>query len=139
VVKSLYPAFRDYGYQAIPPSQGADPASLTDREKAFVRAIWDLYKGYSATALRKMTHKEAPWLDARGSLPPDAISDAEITPESMRAFFLPRVIKRLQQQGPRIDPTAWASSAEAIATGRARTTKDIRDELRRRRAGPNPG
>src|SRR5438034_3936214 len=68
VVKEVYPLFRDYTYHSIPPKEGDDSPSLPAKVKTFVRTIWEEYKQYSASALRQMTHNEAPWRDARGNL-----------------------------------------------------------------------
>lgn len=139
VVRELYALFAEYGFAAIPPSVGADPPALTAREKEFVRAVWDEYKQYSATALRMMTHQEAPWREARGGLRPDVRCDHEITHPSMRAFFSPKYEERLRQMDPRIDKSMWEKSRKAIESGQVQETRDIRHELHRRRAGSDPG
>ncbi len=139
VVKDLYPRFAHYGYQAITPREGADPDTFSARQKAFIQTVWDQYRNYSATALSHMTHRESPWVDARGGLPADATSDAEITPEAMRLFFRARLVERLKRHDPRIDPVAWGASGEAIVAGRTRTVEEIRLDLHRRRAGPDRG
>lgn len=133
VVRSLYPQFKPYSKGVIPPAEGCEPAGLSPRDRAFVRSVWDQYKGYSATALSRMTHREAPWVAARGGLPPDAPSDAEITPESLRAFFLPRYAERLKAADSRIDPVKWRAAADDVAAGRVRTVEEVRRDLRDRR------
>lgn len=95
VVREVYPAFADHRCAVIPPSAGADDGALTASEKEFVRTIWDRYKKYSASALREMTHEEAPWLNARGGLRPHEKSSQEITHEALRQYFAPRVAAQL--------------------------------------------
>ncbi len=86
VVRVVYPAFADCGFEAIDPKRGG-PGDLTEEERAFVRDVWEAYKGYSATALREMTHGEAPWKDARGDLGPADKSRCEIPRSAMKHFF----------------------------------------------------
>ena len=134
VVRDIYQIFRECSL-AIPPSEGRDSESMSEKEKEFVRSVWDRYKNYSATALRNMTHEQSPWAAARGNLPANDRSDAEITPDSMRKYFFPRFIKLLKRTDSRIDPVKWQASADAITAGRMRTTKEILCDLRHRRTG----
>ena len=139
VVDSLYPVFKAFRL-AVPPTEGADPTSLSEKDKTFVRSIWERYKRYSGLALRSMTHRETPWVEARSRCSPDdPYSSAEITPEAMRAFFFPRFVELLKRQDSRINPEKWQASADAIAAGQVRTAKDIRRELHNRRTGLNQG
>jgi len=138
VVRSVYPVFKEYRL-AIPPTQGSEPAELSARDRDFIRSIWERYAEFSATALRNMTHRESPWLEARAGSTRDESRNAEITQETMRAFFFPQLIDTLKQQDPRIDSEKWQASANAIAAGQVQTAKDIRCELHRRRAGTDPG
>ena len=137
VVRSLYPTFKEFPC-AIPPTQGSDPDSLTQRGKDFIRSIWDIYKGYSATALRDMINHERPWIAARGSLPPEPANNAEITTSAMREFFFPRYVELLKRKDSRIDVTTWHASAADVAAGRVRTAKDLRRELRDRNSRGAP-
>ncbi len=138
VVREVYPVFKECGYNAIPPSKGQEPPSLSQRDKAFIRSVWQEYKQYSATALRDMTHKEAPWLDARGNCAPGDRCESEITREAMRAFFAPRLKEMLLRSDPRIDPAMWEAATRAIEAGRVKSTEEIRSVLRRSRPGADP-
>jgi uncharacterized phage-associated protein len=133
VVREIYPIFRILGYQNIPPREGAD-SGLSQLEKAFVQSVWNEYKKYSATALSEMTHKEQPWRTARGAATPTERCETEITHESMRTFFLPKLDEWLSQE-PRIDKAMWARSREAIESGKAHTTREIRGGIHSRGAG----
>ncbi len=138
VVRNLYPIFKDFRL-AIPPTEGAEPDDLSEGHKDFIRSIWGLYARFSATALRDMTHRESPWVDARAGLAPTEPSNEEITKESLRAYFFPRYVDLMRRKDSRIEPVRWQEAAAAIAAGRVRTAKDIRRELHNRRAGANPG
>lgn len=85
VVRDLFSVFKDYGAAPILPLP--DSPKLAPEEEYFVAKVWEAYKGYSAIALRDMTHREQPWIDARGSCAPADKCTNEITHASLRAFF----------------------------------------------------
>ena len=41
----------------------------------------------SAVSLELMTHRERPWIEARGNLPIDALSSNVITKDSMKKYY----------------------------------------------------
>ena len=66
--------------------------------------VWDhlvevhsAYGKFSAWDLERMTHAEEPWREARGNLPEDESSQAVISVESMRRYFLGRLETQEQQ------------------------------------------
>jgi uncharacterized phage-associated protein len=87
VVRKVYPAFASYGNTPIDPEkiQEADDISLD--ESVFLISLWESYKGYSASSLREMTHREPPWRNARGSCGPADKCETEITKEAMKEYF----------------------------------------------------
>lgn len=87
VARSVYRYFADYGFGLIMPTQAAEPEDLSEEDAEFIGSIWEAYKGYSASSLRSMTHKERPWRDARAGFRPDEKCENEITHEAMKAFF----------------------------------------------------
>ncbi len=139
VVKDVYPAFANYGYHSIPPTEGMEPTSLTEQDKAFVRSVWDAYKQFSAGALRDKTHRESPWRDARGNLGPDERSSAEITHQAMRAYFLPRLDKWLSENDSRVNKGLWERARAAIASGQVQTAQGVYRALHHHRTGTDPG
>lgn len=62
-------------------------SALTAEERATVDAVYDYYGDYTGNALSDRTHAEAPWLEARGDLPPSANSNNVISHRLMRRFF----------------------------------------------------
>jgi uncharacterized phage-associated protein len=111
VVAEVYPCFRDYSYKAIPPSEGAESAALTDEAREFIRGVWHEYGRYSAGALRDMTRGELPWKETRAGLPDDATCDREITAERLRSYFASQMQSRLV---PGIEPTSAYHAAEGL-------------------------
>jgi uncharacterized phage-associated protein len=87
VVVSVYPKFADFGNGPIDPTKVGRHENVTKTEAEFIAQVWDAYKGYSASSLREMTHREAPWRDARaGYRPADACKEV-ISHSAMRRFF----------------------------------------------------
>ncbi len=85
VVPSVWQAFREHGWEAIPPP---DERPRVDGEtQELLRDVLGTYGERSATALEALTHREDPWLLARGDLPPEARSAAVIPKEHMRSFY----------------------------------------------------
>lgn len=87
VVRDVYPAFADYDNWPIPAGEVPAPGGIEGDDLEFIRDVWDAYKPYSASALRQMTHEEAPWIDARGGCGPADRCTNEITHEAMRRYF----------------------------------------------------
>jgi len=88
VAPNVYKAFAKYGNNPIHPDDFlAHQTALTKDERTFIEEVWEAYKGYSAISLKDMTHKEEPWLAARGTLSPTARCTTEITHQAMKKFF----------------------------------------------------
>lgn len=137
VVPSVYAVFKDFRL-AIPPSEGSESAELSELDRGFIRSIWERYARFSATALREMMQREAPWVIVRAKQAPNEPGSTEITVASLRSFFVPRYAELMQRSDERIDLQKWQASADAVTAGRVRSAKDIRRELQHRRAGANP-
>ena len=88
VVRDLYPTFADYDNRPIPPEDVAgQEVELDAEERDLIAGVWESYKDYSSTSLRRMTHEEAPWVDARRGFGPGDRCSNEITPEAIQAYF----------------------------------------------------
>jgi uncharacterized phage-associated protein len=87
VVRDVYPYFADYGYQPIMNYSTPPSDSLNPEDREFIESVWNVYKVYSPSSLREMTHKEAPWLDARKGYGPADRCEVEITQAAMQDFF----------------------------------------------------
>lgn len=88
VVPSVYGRFKEFGGRNID-SPVAAPA-LPDETVAFLDELVGEYMPLDAFELELMTHREAPWINARGDLPPDAPSKAVISNDDMLAYFKAR-------------------------------------------------
>lgn len=86
---SLYRRFRANAWKPI--ADEVPRPALPDDVRKHLEEVWQVYGGLSALDLERMTHAEEPWKIARGDLPPDALCDNEISPESMKAFYARRL------------------------------------------------
>lgn len=68
--------------------QNANP--LTDDEKAIVGNVLMVYSYFTGEELRNMTHREKPWIEARGDLPNNAPSNSEITDQMIVDYYRQR-------------------------------------------------
>lgn len=65
----------------------ATPTSISSELTRHIDEVLDVYGVDSGWELERRTHLEAPWIDARRGLPPDAESTEVISNESMAQFF----------------------------------------------------
>lgn len=89
VVPSVYRRFRAYGFRNI--DEPVDAPDLPEQTVQFLRELAERYLGIDAYALELMSHREDPWLNARGDLPPNKASRAKISEEDMRTYFKARI------------------------------------------------
>jgi len=87
VVRELYSLLARFGSAPVPFDALAQASPLINEDLAFVASVWEAYKGFTAFALRNMTHNEDTWRDARGNVGPADLCTTEITHESMKKFF----------------------------------------------------
>ena len=91
VYRNVYNLFRDFKYNPIdddrfvPLKESALPLTLEAKE--VVDRVLDTFGMYSGKVLESITHKEAPWLDARKGFLPDETSHAEISLDAMKSYF----------------------------------------------------
>ena len=85
VVEAIFHKYKDYGWEAIgAPEEVPD---IDDLAEQHIKSILAAYGDYTAKNLELMTHRETPWIAARGSLPPEARSSAQISHESMIEYY----------------------------------------------------
>jgi hypothetical protein len=105
----------------IPPSP-----PLSNDERSIIDAVLDFYGGMSAGQLRKLSHTELPWSEARGDIPDGEKSEKEITVASMLRYFTKKAMsdsdvpRRLSRHAPM--PTSQALAISAAEAPRWRET-----------------
>ena len=83
VVPDLYTKYREYQWRAI----DEDLPPLTNDTAEVVVEVVAAYGRFDGAALSNMTHKEAPWVNARGDIPESDGSRETIDKDSMRTYF----------------------------------------------------
>lgn len=84
----LYQRLRRYQWNPI--SESVQAPDLPPEVESHLREIMEVYGGYSAWDLERLTHSEQPWQNARGGLPADEPSSAIIADDDMRRFYAAR-------------------------------------------------
>jgi uncharacterized phage-associated protein len=85
VLRSLYDRHRAFAYEAVPVP---DEAPEIDEEAAvLLRDVMDAYVVHTATELVDLTHKEEPWITARGGLPPEARCENIIPKDHIARYY----------------------------------------------------
>jgi len=83
VIPSLYGKYKEFQWHQI----NIDVPSPYEPEKEYIYAIVSAYGRYDGAALSTMTHRESPWLEARGDLDESQGSDVLISQEALKDFF----------------------------------------------------
>ena len=82
----LYQKYKDNGWNNIPKVKEA-PVFPKDIEE-LLETVWTTYGEQSGNALEALSHTERPWKEARVNLSEDERGNKEISPQTMRAFYL---------------------------------------------------
>lgn len=85
VVPALYDRHR--GQFIVEHIEGGDPGNLDQDARETIDIVLDYYGDKHPQVLSDLTHSEAPWIEARGDLPPGARGGREITHEAMAEFY----------------------------------------------------
>lgn len=85
VAPSLYSQHRlQYMVDSVP---GGDLSNLDTSERETIDMVLDFYGKKSGAELSELTHREAPWREARGELPPGARSTTVIPHSAMAEYY----------------------------------------------------
>jgi len=127
VVREVYEQFEGTRDGITPDRPGQPAAALSPTEAALLVMVWREYASIPPGRLIEMTHAEPPWKEARGDLPPDAKSSAQLSLGTMARYFRGKgreTASCLQAAGyPAIDPAAaWRAEEEFERLGGQGTT-----------------
>lgn len=86
VLRSVYDRFNGSAWMALAAPEG-DIADLDEDTVELLEDILESYGEMGAKQLEELTHSEEPWLEARGSLPPEARSENIISKDTMIRFY----------------------------------------------------
>lgn len=104
VVPSVWRKYRNAGWQALAPP--ARQIVLDAETTGYLDHVYGIYGKYSAKVLEQETHKETPWLEARGDLPIEARCEIPINDVTVRNFFAAKIGK------------SWPTSINRISSRR---------------------
>ena len=117
-----------------------DPGALTPIEADTVEWVLDKYASFTAEALSRMTHKEVPWVVARGLLSESERGDTPIDHNQMISYYARQLSEpdaavshaaaNAAVEGQELDD-AWQETLRTIATGDASVEDVIAAEIRR--------
>ena len=88
VFKEVYLRYKNYRYEPEEKHAPFDASVFAAGEKAVYDSVINFFCCYSGRVLERITHNEAPWLIARGSLPLTAYSEEIIDKKSLGEYFL---------------------------------------------------
>ena len=83
VVPTIYHDYKANGAGPIPQPVDFNLKRLSKQEKELIDMVWNVFKKYSALALREFTHHEPPWKNAK--------KNGLISKGSMREYFLTQI------------------------------------------------
>ncbi|KTD17941.1 Panacea domain-containing protein [Legionella jordanis] len=95
VIPAAYHSFKQYGYGLI--DEKPSFPNLSPKIRSHLDEVIDVYGSYSAFELEHLTHQTTPWKKARGNLPIDEASSAEISQIDMKEYFLEKVAENEQK------------------------------------------
>lgn len=88
VVPAVFREYKGFRWNPIlEKTQARTPSDL----KFHLNEVIRVYGKFDAVALERMTHREDPWREARGTLAPDEPSNRVITQESMKNYYSARL------------------------------------------------
>ncbi len=85
VIYELYSQYKQFQWRQI--TDDVEGINVDVEIGEFLRDIVAAYGRYDGAALSTMTHRESPWVDARGDLDESEGSTALIAKESLKEFF----------------------------------------------------
>lgn len=88
VCPPLYQRFKQYRWDPI--SEEIAAPQIGTAVVDHLDEVMEVYGGLTAWDLERLTHSETPWIAARGGIPPEQNSEAEISDEAMLRFYKPK-------------------------------------------------
>ena len=86
VSPALYEKFRRFGYDTIK-IKGNVNIELDKQDEELLEDVWETYGDRTGNALEALTHREAPWIEARKGYSENERCIVVISPESMKRYY----------------------------------------------------
>ena len=87
VVPEVFQAFKEHGWQPLPVPENQQVPEVPDQYLSVLNQVFDSYGGISAKTLENMTHRDSPWIDARGDCSPEERCDKVIDKSAIKKFY----------------------------------------------------
>ncbi len=120
VVRDVYDLFARSREGITPAMIGEPSASLSTTTADLLLMVWRECARLTPLELADKTHREPAWAEKRVGLPPDARSDAELSLDTMRAYFAAEAKKLAAADGqfPPLDPAGvWQADRQLERSG----------------------
>lgn len=92
VIRNLYFEYKDFGWRQITSEINLEDLLQVDsQEYNHIQEVVEAYGRFDGAALSTMTHREDPWLLARGDIPEIAGSNAIISKQSIAEYFAAKI------------------------------------------------
>ena len=88
VVPEVFRTYRDNKWARI---CRVEDVVIPGSIRSHLEEVWRVYGSLSANDLERLTHSEAPWLDARAGIASDVSCHAVITKDSMQRYYSSRL------------------------------------------------
>ncbi len=88
VYKDIYFKYSQYRFNPIESQKECNTSIFSTTEKTVIDSVIKNLSCYSGKILEKFTHSEKPWLETRGELPPDVVSNRIVSKELVGQYFL---------------------------------------------------
>lgn len=85
VIPDIYHNFKRFRWHPI--DEEVEKPTLTEHFVNYLEILIETFLPIEAYKLEQMTHNEAPWINARDGLPPDALCRVIIKIDDMRDYF----------------------------------------------------
>lgn len=90
VCRKLYYAYKTYGWDDIPVFKGI--INLPSQVIEVLQEVWDTYGDFTADQLERLTHSEAPWIEARKDVDINEISTQKINIDTIYNYYSKQLI-----------------------------------------------
>lgn len=91
VVRSVFREYKAFGWNPL--SVHGPKPNFSEEVNRHLDEVARVYGKFDAVDLERMTHREDPWLDARGNLAPDAPSRNVISYSAMKRYYGARLVE----------------------------------------------
>lgn len=87
VVPEVFQEFKQYGWNPLPVPDEQKIPKISDEASEVLIQVFETYGNLPARTLEEMSHLDAPWINARGTLSPEERCETVMPKFEIRNFF----------------------------------------------------